>query len=274
MIIRRTILVISAIAVVLLGLEHVGVYRFVPEGDVRFEAEVTQNPNRLLLSNDAGALKGWVHLVVDAPNSEPLSLRAMNWPGDAPGISVRRLLGDRYEIAISKQPVPPVGVPFDWPSGVPLELGIDSKVGGAITVADWAVFNSRQEADTKAKVRQRFLWTRFSWGLLGAALLGAALTALAEKDERQNADPARTLIKTIVVSIEGKSRADTRKIRRFLRKILVDGMPITEAVGSSGYDYADKRKWGPFLLRSKELFNDRAGRVQKDLDNAVKSLTL
>jgi hypothetical protein len=274
MVVRRIILVLSAIAVVLLGLERVGVYRFVPEGDVHFEVEAPQNPNRLLLRNDAGALKGWVRLVVIAPNGNPLSISPHNWPGDPLGVDVRSLGSDQFEIVISKKPNPPAGVPFDWPSGVPIELGIDSKLGGPIAVTDWTVYNNRQESDTLAKVQRRWWWTRISLGLLVLALMGAALTALAEKDERQAADPVRVLIRTIVISIEGKTPAETKKIRRFLSQVLLMGTPISEAVERAGYDIHEKLRWGPFVARSKTLFTNRANAVRTALDNAANSLSL
>jgi hypothetical protein len=265
---RKFILLISAIAAVILGLERIGVFRFIPEGDVHFESQSLLNPARLVLSNDAGDLNCWLRLVIRAPTAKPIAPSLINWSGDNLAIAARSLGTGRYELLLSKHPTPPTSTPFVWHTGVPLEITLNDAGAAPMLLEDWELFRTDHESDSHQKALQRWWWTRISWGLLVLSLFGTAITVWQEKEDRE-VITTRTLVKTIIVNIEGHTREETRKIRRFLTQILLLEFSVAEALDAAQLAGSNKIVRGSFQSRATSLFVQRVALVRQELDRYI-----
>jgi len=270
---RRILLVVSAVATVVLGLEKVGAYQIVPGGDLHLQSQPLAGAARpgLSLRNDAGNLTCWIRLVVRADRGQP-TFGVPSWSGDPLTIVPRALGANLHEVKISKQPNPPDGVPFLWRAGLPLDLETLGSPGVPITLEDWVVFPNNQPSDTRAKAQRRWWWTRISWGLLVLSLIGTVLTALKEKEERETVTTL-TLVRTIIISIEGQSQEETKKVRVFLTKVLLQDTPIAEALTSVGVPENDKVTRFRFLARATSLFLERIRVVEVELDRYAAHLS-
>lgn len=266
--VRRFLLVISAVAAVVLALERVGVYQFVPAGDIRFQSESFTTPVRsgVTLRNDAGDLTCWIRLIVTCEGPGQKNFVVPTWSGDPLAIHSRSIDNDRYKLDISKEPIPPAGTQFLWRAGLPLSLEITGPQPRSITVEDWAVFPHNQPSDTRAKAERRWWWTRISWVLLLLSVIGTVLTALKEKEERKVVT-ALTLVHTIIIITEGHDQADTKKLRGFLSKVLLEGTPVREALTSIGLPETETRARQVFLARATSSFLERIQVVVQELDH-------
>ncbi|MBZ5728318.1 MAG: hypothetical protein LAP87_25465 [Acidobacteriia bacterium] len=133
---RRLVLAMSAVAVVLLGLEKVGAYHIVPGGETGFECTPLTGPVGYLLrhTNSKGNLPSWVRLTVRARNAPEFKFGPLDWTGDPLTITSHSLGDGRFEVAISKAPNPPRGTPFVWGAGLDLQI-VDSSASVVPTLA-------------------------------------------------------------------------------------------------------------------------------------------
>jgi hypothetical protein len=264
---RRILLGLSAVATVILGLEKVGVYQFVPGADLRFQGQTLSDGARVGLSlrNDAGDLTCWIRVVVRAGGNGQPSFSATNWSGDPLTIVPHALGANLHELTISKQAAPPDGVPFLWRAGLPLEIETSPAV--PLTLEDWVVFPNNQPSDTRAKDNRRWWWTRLSWGFLALSVLGTLLTALKEKEERET---VTTL--TLVRTIEGRDPQETKRVRAFLTKVLLEDTPVREALTSARLPAQSTAAKFVFLTQATSLFRERIRVIQEELDGYTRLL--
>lgn len=265
---KRVVLAISAVAALLLGLEKVGVYRIVPGGETGFECTPLDDRAGYLLrhSNSTGNLTSWVRLTVRGRIASGVKFVPVEWTGDGLVI-VSRPLGDgRLEVTISKAPNPPRGTPFVWGAGLDLQIA-DSGAVIAPTVENWAVFPSGQAPDSQSLATRRRRWTIVSWILLPLAAFGTALTALTALKETGGAErvTTRTFVTAIINDIDGDSPAETKRLRLFIRRVVLDDVPVDQALTKAGFKsagaWAAKRERYAFQAKAIHLFRTRADNV-------------
>jgi len=265
---RRFALAISAVAALLLGLEKVGLYQFVPGGDTGFQFAplVSRAGYSLHHENKAGDLISWVQLTVRTNGSQSPSIATLDWTGAPLDIASHPRGDGRHDISISKKPNPPAGEPFVWRAGVPLQI-VEGQ-GAAFEIEDWAVFPSNQAADNLRLAARRRNWTMISWALLTLAAIGTVLAALKEKEQIEPVT-ARALISAILNDIDGRDEADTKRLRTFLKKVLIEDVPVGQALTHVGLSEAEgwlaKLARFQFQARATSLFQARVENVVTEL---------
>lgn len=267
---RRLILALSAVAALLLGLEKVGLYQFVPGGDTRFECTPLNGQAGYLLrhANSAGNLTSWVRLIIRGQSASEFTFVPVSWTGDPLAIESRSLGYGRFEVTISKKPNPPKGTPFVWGAGLELQIA-DARASVAPVVDDWAVFPSGQAPDSSTLAARRRQWTIASWILLPLAALGAMLTALKEREGGERVT-TRTFAVAIINDIVGETPADTKKLHLFMRRVLLEEVPVDQALIQVGYPNPNtwplKVKRYKFQARAIQLFRTRVDNVVAEFD--------
>jgi len=262
---RRFLLAVSAVAVLVLGLEKVGIYQFIPGGNTGFQFSPLADGAGYSLrhANSAGNLTSWVELIVRAQGSASVGFKLRAWTGDPLAIVSRSLGERRFEVTISKQPNPPKGTPFVWGNGLELQIvGIDPRL--PTTVEDWNVFPSAQAHDSLQLARRRHQWTTVSWVLFVLGVIGAVLTALKEKDATEPVT-TRMLATAIVYDIVGESDEETKKLRVFMKKVVLEEVPVDQALIHAGFpkssDFKVNIKRYMFLARATKIFRARVDNV-------------
>lgn len=261
---------LSAAAVVLLGLEKVGLYHFIPAGETGLEATPLAGSSGYSLhhANPAGNLTSWLRLVVRPQGAPAAQFAASGWNGDPLAIVSHPLGNGTTEVIISKQPNPPQGTPFVWGAGLELKL-VETTAGDAAKLEDWAVFPSNQAPDSLSFATRRRQWTRISWVLLAFSLLGTIITALKEKDTKDGVT-TRTLAGAMIDDIVGNTKADTKKLHSFMRKVVLQEVPVDQALTQVGFPPPDSwRNRLPrfqFQARAVSLFLERVDIVTAEFD--------
>ena len=265
---RRTVLVLSAVAVVLLGLEKVGVFEFVPRGDVRFQATAQREPDgraALLLRSDAGELSCWLSLIVrwDGPDAEEFEASIPS--GEALVVTAENVGVSRRWVSISKAPDPQKRTPFTWAAGLPVRLVRIGPASGSLLIEDWTVHSTTQPSDSRDKARLRAWWTKASWVMIVLASIGAAVTAWPKKEEPPVAS-AVSLVRTIISGIDGVDENETTQLRTFLKKVLLESVPVQEALDALRIPSNPYRVRPQFVARARRVFLERISAVKGELD--------
>jgi len=275
--VRRTLLAMSAAATLLLGLEKVGVYQFVPGGNTGFHfAPLDGRPGYSLVhANSGGDLSTWVRLIVRHPGSGVVQFAPLEWSGDPLAVRSRPLADGSFEVTISKDPSPPVGVPFVWRAGVPLEILQVAPTDSLSSIDYWALYPSSQAPDDLGLATKRRQWTVVSWVLLPLALIGAIVSVLKERDSHE-AVTTRTLARAIIDDIAGRDAKETKKLRLFMRKVVLEEVPVGQALVLVGFvsgAWTQRRAGYAFQARATKLFRDRVDIVLAEFDRYNRRLT-
>jgi hypothetical protein len=268
MLLKRSLAVLSALAALLLGLEKVGVFRLVPAGDVGFRAvaeRLRDGREALLLHSDVGDLSCWIRLVVRLGAASSGGWEASMSSGEALAVFVENVDATHERVSISKAPDAQKQDPFTWRAGSPVRVVRTGAPTGPLTLSDWAVYATTQPSDTARKALIRTWWTRISWVLLVLALGGAALTAWPKREEPQ-AVGSLALVRSIVSTIEGTDAEQTALLRRFLTKVLLEGVPVREALDALNIPSTPYHVRPQFRGRARRVFLDRVSTVKQDLD--------
>ena len=274
---RRTFLAVSAVATLLLGLEKLGLYQFVPGGDTGFQFALLSGSRGYSLwhANSAGNLSTWVRLIVRHRGSTPVAFAPLEWSGDRLAIRSRPLGDGSTEVTISRDPNPPIGTPFVWGAGLPLQIVQMTPTDALSSIDDWALFPSSQAPDDLRLATKRRRWTLVSWVLLPLAAIGAILSVLKER-EAHEAVTTRTLARAIIDDIAVKDSKETKKLRLFMRKVVLEEVPVGQALAHVGFAagvWTEKRAGYAFQARATKLFRDRVDIVLTEFDRYSRRLT-
>jgi hypothetical protein len=95
------------------------------------------------------------------------------------------------------------------------------------------------------------------------------LTALKEKDVSE-AVTTRTLASAIVNDIDGENPEDTKRLRVFMRKVVLEEVPVDQALTKAGFPIP--RTWPlklerfQFQARAVRLFRERVDNVVSEFE--------
>jgi len=79
-------------------------------------------------------------------------------------------------------------------------------------------------------------------------------------------------VRTIIISIEGRDQTETKKLRAFLTKVLLQDTPVKEALTSAGLPENDTLARYVFLTRATSMFLARIQVVEDELDRYASHL--
>jgi hypothetical protein len=254
---RRFWIALSAVAVVVKGADILGLSQIAsgPDLGVRWSGTQQNGQSALVLSNDAGDVKGWVRLIFDravpaqtlqAALSDGTQLRAAS---PTPGADQSVI-----DIVAASPPATPGAQQFIWPTGATLSV----VAMNIPALRDWVVFTADKGSDSSVKMRRRQLWYAGSWVLLIVAVVGAFLTATGEGP--QPPITAAACVTGIIASL-----AADKPIKTFLTKVLIEKAGINEALDAVGVGKLGRRQRIAFVFRAQSVFKIRLNNLIGDL---------
>lgn len=117
----------------------------------------------------------------------------------------------------------------------------------------------------------RTRWTWASWVLLFVTLAGGGLAAWPKKDGRVAS--SRALIEGVVAGLKGKSKEQTELIGGLLRQVLLESVPVEEALDTLKLPSSPKWIRQQLVARARHLFLERVSTLKSELDDYVQRLT-
>ncbi len=263
----RIFAAIAAASASVLAMTHLGANPVAPGRDLGVVVSSPAGGDALILDADAGDLSALVRLTIDAAASATYSARLEN--GVALATKVDPTPGG--SLLTVHQPGGDAAGKFAWPSGVALRITRDPQAGGGapvsvaapIRVIDWQVFSIDSESDSRSKATRRRWW----WGISSILLLAsggtAAWAAAKEKDSGRGAPHgARDCVEALIEEIEGDSAEQTRLIRIFLRKRVLEHASYEEARDAMGASSGTALK---AIGKALHYFPDRLNQLVDDL---------
>ena len=158
---------------------------------------------------------------------------------------------------------------------MPLQIVQMTPTDALSSIDDWALFPSFQAPDDLRLATKRRRWTLVSWVLLPLAAIGAIVSVLKER-EAHEAVTTRTLARAIIDDIAVKDSKETKKLRLFMRKVVLEEVPVGQALAHVGFAagvWTEKRAGYAFQARATKLFRDRVDIVLTEFDRYSRRLT-
>jgi hypothetical protein len=263
---RRFLIGLAAPSALLLGLTQLGgtpIYKGYNTGFTT-TAETSQN-STLTITTDAGDLTCWVKLRLPF-HSQDLSAKLST---GTPLYVYQHSMQDADQwvaiVADSQKPEEK----FNWPSGAILFL--TSTNGGGITPNDWQIYLSEQAFDSKSRARWRNVVFGFSIFFLLLSLAGVTLEALQRhKDERIAPFTHEDCLNRLIMSSEGSSSEETEWMRSILRKVLLQTVPVGDALAPIPLP---KNKKLALWFKTRKQFRLRLERLITDLNRDLESIS-
>jgi hypothetical protein len=233
------LITLAAPAVILLSLNQLGGTPLSKGYDTGFSA--TMENSRLALRTETGDLTCWVRLRLPAG----VQYTSASLSSGTPLAVYQEMVHEGNQwIAIVAQGQKPEEK-FKWPSGATLVVN----ASGDATPSDWKVFLSDQAFDSNERARLRKRTFRGSLVLLAFALLGAGITAYAkEKGETVTLTHERFLAE-LIKSTEGSGK-ETKWMQQILTKVLLQGIPVKDAISALPFKNINERRAIWFKARS------------------------
>jgi hypothetical protein len=120
---------------------------------------------------------------------------------------------------------------FMWPSGVDIILSPrDTNLSG-IRLEDWVVYLSDKDFDSLSRARWRSDWRKIWLALLVFSLIGAVYGAIPEPKE-EKPFTSQVCIEFLILSIEGSTKEETKRMQSLLQKVLLKRVPAANALES------------------------------------------
>lgn len=235
---------LSATCFTLFGLQQVGGKPIAPGHDTHFSWKTLGPAWRVVVAwTEDADLKCILRLLV-RPSSNP----GPAWTavlGDTDTLAVTARLDDVgaswLEISARDSAGRPAGR-FDWPSGSRLVLSPPSGMSLPLVVNDWEIYSASHGLDSRSLERRRTIAFTVSLVLLVLSLVIAGVAAAwPAHEEQEPLTPERCILITIK-RIEGKTRKDTRRMHKFLRKVLVERSPLMSTLDTLGLTFFQSRK--------------------------------
>jgi len=225
--------------------------------DTGFEAKPADVSNsKLAISTDSGDLQCWIRLQLPLRSQ---SFSASLSDGTPLTVYQESVQGGNQWVAISADG-PKHEEKFRWPSGATVYLTTVN--GVSVMPDDWRVYLADQAYDSKGRAMTRRVALGFSLGFLCLSLTGAILEGLARaKVEPPASFTHERCLSELIMGTEGSSEKETEWMRTILRKVLLETMPVADALTPIPLGYVEKMKlWfglrDQFRSRLKKLITD------------------
>lgn len=263
---RRILIVLAAPAAVLLGLTQLGGTPISKGYDTGFNSAIEYLPEtRLVISTDTGDLTCWLRLRVPANASSfsaKLSTGAPLW------VYQELAQGSEQWIAIVADGQKPQEK-FKWPSGATLLVNSSDRNEASLTPSDWRVFLSDKDYDSRDRANWRRTLFRVSLVLLGLALVGGLLEGYSRLKEESPPFTSQRCVQELIETTGGATGQETEWIQAVLTKVLLEGVPVTDALAPLPLkDLEKKVLW----FKTRNQFRSRLGRLISDLDKDLSYL--
>ncbi|HEY3130683.1 MAG TPA: hypothetical protein VGL91_14600 [Acidobacteriota bacterium] len=257
---RLILIVLAAPAVILLGLHEIGGTPIFKGYDVGFVWQPDPSNVRLALTADPeGNMTCWLRLKV--PASSP-AFTAETSTNARLRVYRERFQGADQWIAVVKDSQVPQEK-FDWPSGAMVFVYPQDKSLSSLTVNDWYVFPSNKNFDSSDRAKWRKTWFHVSIVLLLLSLIGAIFEAVEKVRKKETDEPftPQLCMQLLIHAMEGRNPEESERIRSLLEKVLMQGVPLTDALAPVPLNAVQKQQlWfatrGQFRARLAFLINE------------------
>jgi hypothetical protein len=228
---------IAAASGSVLALTHVGANPVAPGADLGVVVTINDATDAIVVRSDAKDLTAFIRLTMSPPTSDTYAAQLEN--GTNLGATAQP--GSRSSVLTIHKAAMGATEKFDWPSGVNVKISRTQPVGSSakVQIVDWEVFSKDDQSDAKWKAVRRKIWWWTSTILL--LLTGAAAVLADGKEGKKKGHAITDLVATVIDEIEGENPEETKHIRTFLRKRVLEGAAHEEALDATGLKPAKAR---------------------------------
>jgi len=226
--------------------------------DTGFDARPADAANsKLAISTDSGDLQCWIKL--------QLPLRSQSFSaqlsGGTPLMVYQESVHDGTQwVAISADGLKREEK-FHWPSGATLYLTTAN--GVSVVPDDWRVYLAGQAYDSRGRAMWRKIASGFAFLFFCLSLTGGILEGLA----RAKVEPAVSFthercLSELIMGTEGANPKETEWMRSILRKVLLETVPVADALKPIPLGYVAKKK---LWFATQKQFRSRLEKLITDL---------
>ncbi|HWZ46135.1 MAG TPA: hypothetical protein VNW97_21870 [Candidatus Saccharimonadales bacterium] len=233
---RLILMVLAAPAATLLGLHELGGTPISKGYDTGFHWQADPGNNRLILTiQPEGDLSCWVRLKMSQGNAPFTAKMSTN---DQLRVYKETDDGGEQWIAIAKQSQTPQDK-FNWTSGA--SLYFSGNDNSALAIHDWYVFSNNKSFDSKQRAdwREELFW--IAAVLLVLALAGGILEWIDKKQSKPAPFSPQLCVEGIIADVEGADEAESTSMRSILRRVLIEGTRVDDALVSIQLSDSKKR---------------------------------
>jgi hypothetical protein len=227
--------------------------------DTGFDARpADQVSSKLALSTDSGDLHCLVKL--------RLPLRSQSFSASLSGGTPLAVYQENVQdgnqwVAISADG-PKREEKFHWPSGATLYLTTTN--GISVVPSDWRVYLADQAYDSRDRAIWRKVAVVFSLVFLSLSLTGGILEGLARANEEPRVSfTHERCLNELIMGTEGANQAETEWMRSILRKVLLETVPVADALRPIPLGYVEKMK---LWFATRDQFRSRLKKLITDLN--------
>jgi hypothetical protein len=252
----------AAPALILVGLHEIGGTSVSKGSETEFAWRENPSAGQLVLSADAGGtMNGWIRVKVPlvqgkitaSTESVPLFVKVTTGEDGGEWLEITKSATEDF---------------FDWRSGRDVIIQFDPKPA-QLTVEDWQVFPSAKSPDSKTWAQWRhglFIVSLVLWGLV---IIGAILEALDKYGAKPAQFTSQRCVEQMIDGFEGSDEKQSEQNRKFLRKLLLEGASVAEALAPLNLNKREQlavlfRIRGPFLFKLQSHI-DHLNRLSKRL---------
>lgn len=270
---KKIILVVSAIAAALVGLDKIGVTPIAPGTDLRMTTTPApaSSGSGVRFRHDAGDAKVRFQIVVATAEAGVPSWRA-SLAGKKLEALAKPLEGRRWRLTITARgPGDKDDQKFLWPAGRELTVTAGPS-HPSLSLLDWRAFVQDGPFDSRRRAQWRRSWFWLSLIILGLSMAGGVYSLLG-KDDTPEALTPEDLLERIILTIRGRDEEDTERIRALLQELTIRGAGRDSALDALGpWDKPLDRI--QFFLRAKGLLKSRVRFFRDGLTNVLQRLAM
>jgi hypothetical protein len=259
--IRRLFLVMAAPAVILLGLHEIGGTSISKGSETGFLWQTRPSDGQLVLSADpGGTMNCWIRMKV------PLVQSKITASTESIPLFVKVTTDQSGEwVEITKSATEDY---FDWRSGRSVIVRFEPKPA-QLSVEDWQVFPSAKSPDSKTGAQWRRCLFIAGLVLLALVFVGAILEALEKYGAKAAPFTSQRCVEQMIDGFEGNDGQQSEQNRTFLRKLLLEGASVEEALAPLNLNRREQlavlsRIKGPFVFKLQSHI-DHLSRLSKRL---------
>ena len=258
---RWFFVILATIAATLLGLREIGGTPISRGYNTGFQWAPDPSHSRVMLTVEPeGDMVCWLRLRVPGSTS---NLTAEISTGTPLTVLPQEKDGADQWFAVAKKSLVTQDK-FEWSSGATIYLYSQNKQT-PFEIKDWYVFPNNKDFDSKHRAKWRSLWFWISLVALALSALWAVIERVAkESKESSKTEPfsPQRCIEQLIASIDGKDAEESERMRWVLKKVLIEGTAVNDAIGTL-----------PLKKREQQsLWFKTAAQFRKKLENLILAL--
>lgn len=247
---RWFFVILAALAATLLGADKIGGMPISKGYNTGFKWTADPAHSRLLLTAEPdGDMVCWMRLKLPAGMGDlsaeistgiPLAVL----PQEQDGADQWYALSKKSSAAQDK---------FEWASGASIFLSSRNNPS-ALEIKDWYIFPNNKDFDSQHRAKWRHFWFWISLGSLVIAGIGLAAERLSKESGKPDSFSPQRWVEQLIESIDGKDAEESERMRRVLRKVLIERTPAKDAIAALPLK---KREQFSLWFKARDRFRDK-----------------